>query len=126
MSDLTFTTRETPHTVTLILSGEIDLSSRDALDAATRVTPPAGAALCLDMSAVTFMDSSGLNFLLILHRRLAEHGSPLVLTGIQQEPMRVLTLTGADAILLPPGERAPHPRTVSHSGPLNLTRPSGR
>ncbi|MFG3343448.1 STAS domain-containing protein [Streptomyces sp. NPDC048018] len=109
MSDLTLTTHETPGTITLILSGEIDLASRDALEAATRVNPPAGASLCLDMSEVTFMDSSGLNFLLILHRRLAEHGSPLVLTGIRQEPMRVLTLTGADAILLPPGERLPLP-----------------
>ncbi|MFJ9808959.1 STAS domain-containing protein [Streptomyces sp. NPDC101158] len=109
MSDLTLTTHESPDTITLILSGEIDLSSRDTLEAATRVTPPAGAPLCLDMSEVTFMDSSGLNFLLILRRRLAEHGSRLVLSGIQQGPMRVLTLTGADAILLPPGQRVPLP-----------------
>ncbi|MFI8370032.1 STAS domain-containing protein [Streptomyces sp. NPDC085466] len=109
MSTLTLTTREHPNGLVIIVSGEIDLGSRPALEEATRITPPAGAPLFLDMSEVTFMDSSGLNLLLMLHRRLTSAGSSLLLTGIQGEPMRVLTLTGADTILLPTGQAAPIP-----------------
>ncbi|MEV5975144.1 STAS domain-containing protein [Streptomyces sp. NPDC051921] len=109
MSDLTLTTREDPDGTVLALSGEMDLASRPALEEATRVTPPGGSTLCLDMSGVTFMDSSGLNFLLMLQRRLAADSSRLVLTGIREEPLRVLTLTGADAILLPADGGAPVP-----------------
>src|SRR5688572_25264265 len=115
MSTLTLTTRERPNGLVITVSGEIDLGSRAALEEATRATPPAGAPLCLDMSEVTFMDSSGLNLLLFLHRRLAAAGSSLLLTGIQGGPMRLLTLTGADTILLPTDRatRIPAPRTTT-------------
>ncbi|WP_306325783.1 STAS domain-containing protein [Streptomyces venezuelae] len=105
MNSLTLTTRDNPAGPVITLSGEMDLTSRASLEAATRVTPPAGAPLCLDMSGVTFMDSSGLNFLLTLRRRLTAHGSRLVLTGIRDAPMRVLALTGADAVLLAADDR---------------------
>ncbi|MET7756084.1 STAS domain-containing protein [Streptomyces sp. NPDC005389] len=117
MSSLTFTTCENPAGPVITLSGEMDLTSRTPLEAATRVTPPAGTPLCLDMSGVTFMDSSGLNFLLTLRRRLAADGSRLVLTGIRDEPMRVLALTGADSVLLAAddGTHVPTPRNTPTS-----------
>ncbi|MFG3345702.1 STAS domain-containing protein [Streptomyces sp. NPDC048018] len=100
MSDLILTTREDADRMVITVSGEMDLASCPTLERATRVAPSSGTPLCLDMSGVTFMDSSGLNFLLILQRRLREAGSPLVLTGLQEGPKRVLALTGADAVLL--------------------------
>ncbi|MFJ9809054.1 STAS domain-containing protein [Streptomyces sp. NPDC101158] len=106
MNDLVITTREGPADTVVTVSGEMDLASCPALEEATRLAPPHGAPLCLDLAEVTFMDSSGLNFLLILQRRLAKSGSRLVLRGLQEGPMRVLTLTGADAVLLPADEGA--------------------
>ncbi|MFB7868026.1 STAS domain-containing protein [Streptomyces sp. NPDC056069] len=104
MNELIRTTREnadgTDGTV-IAVAGELDLTSCPTLEEVTRQALSDGAPLRLDMSGVTFMDSSGLNFLLRLRRRLAEGGSRLVLTGLREAPMRLLTLTGADAILLP-------------------------
>ncbi|MFG2841363.1 STAS domain-containing protein [Streptomyces zaomyceticus] len=104
MSDLTLTTQSTSDGTTITVAGELDLTSSPTLEDATSQAALAdGAPLHINMSRVTFMDSSGLNFLLILRRRLADRGSRLVLTGVQGAPMRVLTLTGADTLLLPAG-----------------------
>ncbi|MFC9343682.1 STAS domain-containing protein [Streptomyces sp. NPDC057020] len=102
MSDLILTTRETSDATSITVAGEIDLTSCSALETAMNQAPLAdGAPLHIDMSQVTFMDSTGLNLLLQQRLRLAEGGNRLVLTGVQEATMRVLTLTGADALLLP-------------------------
>ncbi|MFF9431868.1 STAS domain-containing protein [Streptomyces sp. NPDC014746] len=101
MSDLILTTHEASECTVITVAGELDLASRPALEDATCRAMAAGSSLRLDMSGVTFMDSSGLNFLLILRRRLVDGGSRLELTGVREVPMRVLTLTGADEVLLP-------------------------
>jgi anti-sigma B factor antagonist len=115
MNNLTITTREQTGSTVITVSGEIDLASCPVLEQATRCTPADGAQLRLDMSGVTFMDSCGLNLLLRLHRRLTDDGSRLVLTGVRDEPMRILNLTGADTVLhLDAGDpRPPVPRPVA-------------
>ncbi|MBP2579637.1 anti-anti-sigma factor [Streptomyces sp. PvR006] len=107
MSDLILTTHEASDGTTITVAGELDLTSCPTLQDATSQAPLAdGAPLRLDMSQVTFMDSSGLNLLLILRRRLADSGSRLLLTGVQGVPMRVLTLTGVDTLFLPADTQA--------------------
>ncbi|MFB7864796.1 STAS domain-containing protein [Streptomyces sp. NPDC056069] len=101
MNELIRTTRESADGTVVTVAGELDLTSCPTLEEVTRQALSDSAPLRLDMSGVTFMDSSGLKFLLVLRRRLAEGGSRLVLTGLREAPMRLLTLTGADAILLP-------------------------
>ncbi|MFF8835916.1 STAS domain-containing protein [Streptomyces sp. NPDC015130] len=104
MSDLILTTHQDSDGTTITVAGDLDLTSCPTLEVATYQAALAdGAPLRIDMSKVTFMDSSGLNFLLILRRRLADGGSRLVLTGVHGAPMRVLTLTGADTLLLSAG-----------------------
>lgn len=124
MSSLTLSTHEHPTGLVITLAGEIDLTSRGTLEAATRTTPPDGLPLRLDMSGVTFMDSSGLNFLLTLRHRLTAAGSSLTLTGIREEPMRVLALTGADTILLATGDHPHVPAPRPASAPEGKTAPS--
>ncbi|MFJ3766279.1 STAS domain-containing protein [Streptomyces sp. NPDC090082] len=107
MSDLNLTTHEDPQCTVITVAGELDLTSCPALEDATCFALADGSSLRLDMSGVTFMDSSGLNLLLTLRRRLIADGNRLELTGVGEAPMRVLTLTGADALLLPVGTVAP-------------------
>ncbi|MEU7697051.1 STAS domain-containing protein [Streptomyces sp. NPDC039028] len=107
MSDLILITHEDSDATTITVAGEMDLTSCPALEEAIdRASLAEGAPLYIDMSQVTFMDSSGLNLLLQLRLRLAGGGNPLVLTGVREGTMRVLTLTGADALLLPAGTLA--------------------
>ncbi|MFJ4585054.1 STAS domain-containing protein [Streptomyces echinatus] len=60
--------------------------------------PPAGKALYLDLSAVPFMDSSGLNLLIKLRRRLHAEGGRLAVAGLQIQPARLLQMTQASEL----------------------------
>ncbi len=58
---------------TVALAGEIDLSSLPRLEAAmTDASVPDSAAVAFDLSRVSFMDSSGLAFLIGVGRRVAQ------------------------------------------------------
>ncbi|MER6076048.1 STAS domain-containing protein [Streptomyces sp. NPDC001817] len=65
----------------------------------------AGKTLYLDLSGVSFMDSSGLNLLILLRRRLHAEGGRLAVTGLQTQPERLLQLTQASELftVIPPG-----------------------
>ncbi|MEW2298091.1 STAS domain-containing protein [Streptomyces sp. NPDC006743] len=62
---------------------------------ATALLPDDGHTLCLDLSGVPFMDSSGLNLLILLHQRLHTQQGRLALAGLQPQPARLLQRTGA-------------------------------
>ncbi|WP_330342408.1 STAS domain-containing protein [Streptomyces sp. NBC_00557] len=53
----------------------------------------------LDLSAVSFCDSSGLNVLLWAWRQAAEAGAVLVLACVPPALQRTLTRTGVDSLL---------------------------
>ncbi|MFB6633616.1 STAS domain-containing protein [Streptomyces sp. NPDC056362] len=106
MSNINLTTRNDSQCTVIAVAGELDLTSCPVLEDAACQAMAGGMPLRLDMAGVTFMDSSGLNLLLMLRRRLMEGGGRLELTGVGEAPMRVLTLTGADALLLPVGTEA--------------------
>ncbi|MFD1831333.1 STAS domain-containing protein [Streptomyces desertarenae] len=55
--------------------------------------------LILDLSGVTFCDSSGLNALLRLRRHAGENGGRLPLAAPTDRITRMLRLTGADTVL---------------------------
>lgn len=70
---------------------------------ATDALTLAGLELTVDMTAVTFMDSSGLNTLLHLSRRACREGAILRLSGVPEQALCVLEYTGASSLffLLP-------------------------
>jgi anti-sigma B factor antagonist len=87
--------------LTVWISGELDLASvpvlQERLDGLTAQPP---AALRLDLSELSFMDSSGLRLLIALDQRAARERWDLMLIVPRHESTRaVLQLTGADRAL---------------------------
>jgi anti-anti-sigma factor len=88
----------------LAVSGELDLSTAPGL--AEKVVPGAAGDLTIDLSELTFMDSSGLRLLIELDQRARQEGTKLTLIHSRHEAAKtVLRLTGADEAL--PFEREP-------------------
>jgi len=83
------------------LRGEIDIASVPALERRLMDVPNTLHELILDLSAVTYLDSSGIRLLHDLHDRLELRGQRLVVVSpTGTGPRRVLDLTGF-------GERVP-------------------
>jgi anti-sigma B factor antagonist len=89
-------------TVTLWVEGELDLSTIPVLSQQLdpHIAGHGHTALRLDLSAVTFMDSSGLRLLIELHERSRREGWGLTLAAPKHESATlVLRMTGADTAL---------------------------
>ena len=82
------------------VDGEIDSSNAAEFRLAlSERLPSASSALVLDLSGVTFLDSSGIHLLFELGRRLAARREALRLVVPQSSPMRrVLELCAVDAV----------------------------
>ena len=87
--------------VTITLSGEIDhhgarAMMRELEDAISTLLPRR---LTLDLSGVTFMDSSGIAVLLRAQRQMEQLGGSLRVTAIPTQPRRVLDAAGVGRII---------------------------
>jgi len=84
----------------LDLRGEVDHQSVGAL---TRAMPPAdptaGRRVVVDMSRVTFMDSSGVNALVGAHLATQASQGWLRLAGVRGAVLRTLQLVGLDTLV---------------------------
>jgi anti-sigma B factor antagonist len=94
-----FERRESHGNITLVATGEIDMANAETLlqeliAAAAEAHSPA----LVDLSAVTFLDSSGVNALIEAHRRL--EGTDVCLVLIHPSPpcRRVFEMTGIDQL----------------------------
>ena len=81
------------------VAGEVDLETASelgehALDALHHVSKR----LVLDITDVTFMDSTGLKVLVSVERRAQLAGGSFVLVGATPTVLRILTLTGLDQV----------------------------
>jgi anti-sigma B factor antagonist len=92
----------------LRLQGELDASNRDRLRSAISSVlenhPPL---LVVDLSGLAFIDCAGLSILVWAHKRLAECGHRLVVTGAKPAVQRLLRLTGLDTYLHVSSQRYP-------------------
>ena len=95
--DLDLSTRLVADRALVTASGEVDLET------ASQLGEHAGAAVqevcphvALDLSGVTFMDSTGLKVLLALQRRADLAGGSLVLVGPRPPVVKIFALTGLD------------------------------
>ena len=77
---------------TLVVAGELDAHSAPALR--ERISAADDAETVLDMSGVTFMDSSGLRVLIDAHQTVAGRGSRLVVHAPSQSVRRILEIAG--------------------------------
>ena len=78
------------------LSGDIDLASIAGLEAAIAAAEEAapGGRVVLDMSKVTFLDSTGLKVLVAAHHRSEQDDRRLVLVRPADPVIRILKITG--------------------------------
>ncbi|MFJ3582008.1 STAS domain-containing protein [Streptomyces sp. NPDC090127] len=80
--------------------GELDLDSVTQLHTTLlhALAASDGAGVALDLSEVTFCDSSGLNALLRARRQAVSDGHPLTITAASPQVTRLLEITGAAAL----------------------------
>ncbi|CAM5589536.1 Anti-sigma factor antagonist OS=Streptomyces alboniger OX=132473 GN=CP975_14040 PE=3 SV=1 [Streptomyces alboniger] len=83
------------------VQGEIDHTVRDVLSEAllSQDGTVAPQRIVVDLSGVTFMDSSGINVLITACRQGSEAQGWLRIAGAQESVLRVLTLVGVDALI---------------------------
>jgi anti-anti-sigma factor len=90
-------------TVTVKVSGDIDLASADkvseALSAALAVAPR----VRVDLSGVTFLDSTGIRALVQGYRQAQNQGGSLHVFGAKHWVAKVLDVTGVGPLLAAPG-----------------------
>lgn len=76
-------------------SGELDIYSAPKLSDVIDAYVDAGATeVVLDLSGITFLDSTGLSAFLAAHQRLESQGGKLVLEGPGAQITRMFDLTG--------------------------------
>lgn len=95
--DLELSTRPLDARALVTVAGEVDLETASQLgDHALAAMQDVSPHLVLDLSGVTFMDSTGLKMLLsVQHRADLAHGS-LAVAGTTRPVRRILELTGLD------------------------------
>lgn len=76
------------------VSGDIDANSCNAIGEELNAIEVTGDALVLDMSEVSFLDSSGVSELLRLRQNLAEANTSLIIVEPSSAVHRVLGITG--------------------------------
>lgn len=80
---------------TLVLTGELDLASCAALNAAVaEAWTEATTAMVLDLRRLTFIDSSGIHAVLLAKHLCAEHECDFLLVPGQAQVQRVFEITG--------------------------------
>jgi anti-sigma B factor antagonist len=106
----------------LTLRGEHDLSTATAVRDALRHVFDAGSAVVVDLSAVTFMDSSTLNAILYGSERAQSddaHRFAAVLPPGPSAARRVLELTGVDRVLAIHPDRASAVAAIAGDGSVS-------
>ena len=94
-----------PGQAMLVLHGELDLATKSRLhDVATAQRDVSGlATLGLDLTDITFLDSSGVSVLVELRNQAQERGINLQIVAVSRPAARVLTIVGlADSFGIPP------------------------
>jgi anti-sigma B factor antagonist len=95
--DLVLSTRQVDDLAIVSVSGEVDLETASqlgdhALDALRDVSPH----VLLDLTGVTFMDSTGLKVLLSIQRRADLAGGSFAIAGASRSVRKILSVTGLD------------------------------
>lgn len=101
---------------TVRLWGDVDASLRDQASHAMVTLIKRGGPFVIDLEAVSFIDSSGLAFMLQLHRVSADEGTATVLRNppvIVLELLDVLGLTEEFRLEFASGDEAPVTTTVA-------------
>ena len=95
--DLQLSTRPLDARALVSVGGEVDLDTASQLgEHALEAIRDVSSHLVLDLSGVTFMDSTGLKVLLSIQRRVDLAAGSLAVVGTTRSVRRILALTGLD------------------------------
>ena len=98
--DLTFDESTVGEWSVIAVAGELDLHTapllRDRLEAMDLSERPN---IAVDLTDVSFMDSSTLGVLVVQLKRVREREGRLGLVGVQGSPAKVLSITGLDQVI---------------------------
>ncbi|MEU9471319.1 STAS domain-containing protein [Streptomyces avermitilis] len=83
----------------LTLAGEIDHDTGQALRQALDASGAPRPRIVVDLSRVTFMDSTGINIFVAAHRTLTEANGWIRLAAPGEAVMRTLQIVGVDAVI---------------------------
>jgi anti-anti-sigma factor len=98
-AQLTVASTHTDEDAVLTLSGEIDMSTADLLQAAAaHMITEQPARLVLDFTEVSFCDSRGLSVLIGLSRQARQAGTRLVVANPGEFMVALIDLTGLRAV----------------------------
>lgn len=98
-SPLTITTRDAATGPVLQITGELDHETAPELRKATDgLTMTAGQLLVLDLTGLTFCDSSGISALLSARSWAIQHGGRIALAAVPANTARVLGIVGLDQV----------------------------
>ena len=99
LDDCQITTVSTDDEVVVVVAGEVDLQSRDVLTTTLTELQGSSRHLVLDLSATTFMDSSGLHVVLDAFRAQRDTGRGFSLRAPSSPVVRVLEMAGLDGVV---------------------------
>ena len=92
-------TEKSPERLTIKAAGEVDLyTSPDLRKVILKAIPSAGRELAIDLSAVTYIDSSGVATLVEGLRGARQHGTEFALVSPSQAVQQVLELARLDSV----------------------------
>lgn len=95
--DLDLSTRPLGERAVVSVAGEVDLETASQLgDHALAALQEVSAHLVLDLTEVTFMDSTGLKVLLTIQRRAELAGGSMSVAGASRSVRKIFGLTGLD------------------------------
>lgn len=94
-------TRYSDGKLAIALTGELDHhSARQAMDGICEaIDASLPRQVLLDLSKLSFMDSSGIAVILKADRRLKENGGRLLISCQQSQPLKVLEAAGVDRVV---------------------------
>lgn len=95
------------HVAVVALHGELDLASADRVRALLHQACADRALVVVDMSQVTFIDSSIMGVFVGANKRCVASGGMLRLAHLQPLPARVVSLVGLDSFVISDDAEAP-------------------
>jgi anti-anti-sigma factor len=85
--------------ICLRVAGELDLASVDTFRAHLRMAADGSHAILLDFGGLRYLDSTGINALLVAQKSLSLTGGRIALTGVSPSVRRILSVLNLETVI---------------------------